>query len=84
MTSIMQDNIDQALANQEKAEDLVDRTEDLSANASIFKKQSTSLKRAMCCRDMKLTLIIAGIVVVIVVIIIIIIVCSLPHGNGSE
>ena len=83
VTTIMQDNIDQALRNQEKAEDLVDRTEDLSHNASIFKKQSVSLKHAMCCKDMKLTLIIAGLVVAVVVVIIIIIVAAVPKGSGG-
>ena len=84
VTTIMQDNIDQALRNQEKAEDLVDRTEDLSHNASMFKKQSVSLKRTMCCKDMKLTLIIVGLVVLIVVIIIIIIATSIPKGNDDD
>ena len=83
VTTIMQDNIDQALRNQTKAEDLVDRTEDLSNSASMFKKQSTSLKRQMCCKDMKLTMIIVGVVLLIVIIIIIIIVATVPKKKNN-
>jgi len=85
VTSIMHDNIDQALANQEKAEDLVDRTDELSSNASMFKKQSTSLKRAMCCQNAKLTFIIIGLVVAIVLIIVIVVaVVVSKNKKGSE
>jgi len=84
VTRIMQDNIDQALVNQEKAEDLVDRTDDLAQNASMFKKQSVGLKRAMCCQNMKLTLIIIGLVVLIIVIIVVIIICAIPKGSSNK
>jgi len=84
VTSIMHDNIDQALANQDKAEDLVDRTDELSANASMFKKQSTSLKRAMCCQNAKLTMIIIALVVLIVAIIVIVIVVVAVKNSGKK
>jgi len=73
VTEVMKDNIDVALSNQEKASELVDKSDQLADDAQAFKKQSTSLKRTMWWQDKKLLFIIIGIIVAILVLIAIII-----------
>jgi vesicle-associated membrane protein 7 len=54
--SVMVQNIEKVLERGEKIELLVDKTENLNAQAFRFKKQSTSLRHAMWWRNFKLTL----------------------------
>jgi vesicle-associated membrane protein 7 len=49
--TIMTTNIDTVLKRGEKIELLVDKSEHLSSESMKFKKQSTSLKRAMCWKN---------------------------------
>jgi hypothetical protein len=62
---VMQKNIDDILSRGEKLDKLVEDTDKLEANSKQFKEGATSLKYAMWCRNVKLT--IAIIVVVLVV-----------------
>jgi vesicle-associated membrane protein 7 len=62
---VMQKNIDDILMRGEKLEKLVEDTEKLETNSKQFKEGATSLKYAMWCRNVKLT--IAIIVIVLVV-----------------
>jgi len=62
----MQDNIASMLKNTEKAEDMAAKSEQLNEQASVFKKRSTDLKKQMQWKNLKMTLILGGIVLVIV------------------
>jgi vesicle-associated membrane protein 7 len=68
--TIMTQNIDSVLQRGERIELLVDKSEDLSANASRFKKGSTALKRAMWWKNVKLTLLILLIVGLVILFIV--------------
>ena len=83
VTGVMRENIDVALQNQTKAEDLVDKTEQLSSDADQFKKQSKSLKKRMWWQDKKLLLIIIGMVVVILLLIIILCATLVPKRKNK-
>mmetsp|Transcript_28604 Transcript_28604/g.61330 ORF Transcript_28604/g.61330 Transcript_28604/m.61330 type:complete len:252 (-) Transcript_28604:1347-2102(-) len=62
----MQDNIASMLKNTEKAEVMADKADQLSEQASVFKKRSTNLKKQMQWKNLKMTLLLGGIVLVIV------------------
>jgi hypothetical protein len=62
----MQDNIAGMLKNTEKAEDMAAKSEQLNEQASVFKKRSTTLKKTMQWKNLKMTLILGGVVLVIV------------------
>ncbi|XP_060065820.1 vesicle-associated membrane protein 7-like [Ylistrum balloti] len=65
LKGIMVRNIDQIADRGERLELLVDKTDELSANAVTFKKSSRTLARSMWFKNMKITIIIAVIVIVI-------------------
>jgi hypothetical protein len=62
----MQDNIASMLKNTEKAEDMAAKSEQLNEQASVFKKRSTDLKKQMQWKNLKLTLILGGLLLLIV------------------
>ena len=62
----MQDNIASMLKNTEKAEDMAAKSEQLNEQASVFKKRSTDLKKQMQWKNLKMTLILGGVILVIV------------------
>lgn len=62
----MQGNIASMLKNTEKAEDMAAKSEQLNEQASVFKKRSTDLKKQMQWKNLKMTLILGGIILVIV------------------
>lgn len=65
LKGIMVKNIDQITARGERLELLINRTEDLQANAITFKRTSRNLERSMCMKNAKIGIIIAIVVVVI-------------------
>nr|KAJ3421740.1 hypothetical protein HK105_002450 [Polyrhizophydium stewartii] len=65
---IMQNNIDKVMQRGEKLETLQNKTDDLSHGALQFKKGSAAIKNEMWWKNMKLNLIIAGVVSCIIVI----------------
>lgn len=67
----MQDNIAGMLKNTEKAESLAEQSNQLNEQASVFKKSSADLKKQMKWKNMKMTLILVGLVVGILLIILI-------------
>merc|ERR1712032_1066185 len=67
----MSDNIAQILKNTEQAESIAERSEQLNEQASVFKKRSTELKKQMKCKNLKMTLILAGLVIGILCVILI-------------
>lgn len=67
----MQKNIDDILARGEKIDKLVEDTERLESSSRTFKEGSATLKRALWCRNIKLT--VAIIVIALAVIFFIIV-----------
>lgn len=65
LKGIMVENIDQITARGEKLELLINRTNDLQANAVTFKRTSRNLERSMCMKNAKLGIIIAVVALVI-------------------
>lgn len=61
----MVQNIERVLERGEKIELLVDKTENLNAQAFRFKKQSTHLRRALWWKNCKIVLALLAIVVAI-------------------
>lgn len=78
---VMMENIEKVLARGERIEDTMKRTDEMANNALQFKKTSTSLKRAMWWKNVKLIIIIA-IVIVIIAYIIAAAVCKSPIFKG--
>lgn len=66
LKGIMVKNIDQITARGERLELLINRTEDLQANAVTFKRTSRNLERSMCMKNAKLGIIIAVVALLII------------------
>jgi hypothetical protein len=67
----MTSNIAGMLKNTEKAEDLAEKSDQLNEQASVFKKRSTDLKKQMAWKNLKMTLMLAGVVILILVIVLV-------------
>ena len=63
----MQSNIANMLKNTEKAESLAEKSDQLNEQASVFKKRSTDLKKQMQWKNLKMTLILGGLILVILI-----------------
>merc|ERR1712032_169728 len=59
----MQDNIAGMLKNTEKAETLAEKSDQLNEQANVFKKKAVDLKKQMKWKNLKMTLILVGVVV---------------------
>ncbi|KAH7281538.1 hypothetical protein KP509_36G052600 [Ceratopteris richardii] len=66
---IMMENIEKVLDRGEKIELLVDKTENLRFQADNFQKQGKQLRRKMCLQNMKVKLVVLGIVILLILII---------------
>jgi CHASE3 domain sensor protein len=67
--SSMQSNIADMLKNTEKAESLAEKSDQLNEQASVFKKKSGDLRKQMACKNLKMTLILGGVVIIILIVI---------------
>ena len=65
----MQSNISDLLKNTEKAETLAEKSDQLNEQASVFKKKSTDLRKQMAWKNLKMTLLLGGIIIVILIVI---------------
>jgi vesicle-associated membrane protein 7 len=65
----MQDNISGMMKNQESAESLNEKSAQLSEQASVFKTNAKTLKKAMWWKNMKTTLCLACVCIVVVILI---------------
>eukprot|EP01086_Lenisia_limosa_P004368 TRINITY_DN195_c1_g1_i1.p1 TRINITY_DN195_c1_g1~~TRINITY_DN195_c1_g1_i1.p1 ORF type:complete len:101 (-),score=36.18 TRINITY_DN195_c1_g1_i1:82-384(-) len=63
---IMQDNIDKVIDRGEKLDTMQNKADNLNNQAGAFQKRSTQLKREMWWKNMKLNLIIGGIILIVV------------------
>ena len=67
----MGDNIAGMLKNTEKAETLAEKSDQLNEQANVFKKRSGDLKKEMRWKNLKMTLILGGLVVGILLVILV-------------
>ncbi|KAL7614157.1 hypothetical protein Lser_V15G06084 [Lactuca serriola] len=67
---VMMENIEKVLDRGEKIELLVDKTDNLRNQAQDFKKQGTKMKRKMWFQNMKVKLIVFGIIIALILIIV--------------
>uniref|UniRef100_A0AAR2L3L6 Vesicle-associated membrane protein 4 n=1 Tax=Pygocentrus nattereri TaxID=42514 RepID=A0AAR2L3L6_PYGNA len=67
---VMQENISKVIERGERLDDLQDKSESLSDNASAFSSRAKQLHRRMWWRDMKMKMIVALVVVILLLIII--------------
>lgn len=80
----MQDNIAGMLQNMEKTEDISEQADQLNEQASVFKKKSTDLKKTMRCKNLKMTLILVGLVVGILLVILIPVITRARASTGNN
>ncbi|KAJ3355714.1 hypothetical protein HDU83_002719 [Entophlyctis luteolus] len=66
----MQDNIAKVVQRGENLEQLNTKAEDLSASSMQFKKGASDVRKAMWWKDMKMKLILGGVIVLIIIVII--------------
>lgn len=69
--SQMQDNIASMLSNMEKTETISSQADQLNEQASVFKKKGNELRKQMKCKNLKMTLILVGLVIGILLIILV-------------
>ena len=84
----MQDNIAGMLKNQESAESLNQKSSQLAEQANVFKKNSKQLKNTMRWKNLKMTLMLGGVVLVIGTIILLPVLSNLgilfSTGGGDD
>ncbi|RVW35221.1 putative vesicle-associated membrane protein 726 [Vitis vinifera] len=73
---VMMENIEKVLDRGEKIELLVDKTENLRSQAQDFRQQGTKMRRKMWMQNMKIKLIVLGIIIALILIIVL----SICHG----
>ncbi|KAJ8650708.1 hypothetical protein MRB53_003731 [Persea americana] len=73
---VMMENIEKVLDRGEKIELLVDKTDNLRSQAQDFRQQGKKMKRKMWLENMKIKLIVLGIIIALILIIIL----SICHG----
>ncbi|XP_024008617.1 putative vesicle-associated membrane protein 726 isoform X3 [Eutrema salsugineum] len=73
---VMMENIEKVLDRGEKIELLVDKTENLRSQAQAFRTQGTKMRRKMWLDNMKIKLVVFGIIVALILIIFL----SVCHG----
>ncbi|XWS76118.1 hypothetical protein CRYUN_Cryun01aG0149400 [Craigia yunnanensis] len=67
---VMMENIEKVLDRGEKIELLVDKTENLRSQAQDFRQQGTKMRRKMWLQNMKIKLIVLGILIALILIIV--------------
>ncbi|KAJ3087273.1 hypothetical protein HK102_011455 [Quaeritorhiza haematococci] len=79
---LMHNNIEKVIARGEKLESLQNKTDDLQQGALQFKRGATKVRRQMWWKDLKLKLIIAGVIIVIIVVITVPIVSNMNKASS--
>ncbi|KAF9612286.1 hypothetical protein IFM89_038856 [Coptis chinensis] len=67
---VMMENIEKVLDRGEKIELLVDKTENLRSQAQDFRQQGTKMRRKMWVANMKIKLVVLGIVIALILIVV--------------
>lgn len=79
----MQDNIAGMLKNTESADSLAEKSDQLNEQASVFKKNSKVLKKQMAWKNLKMTLILGGVVVIVLIVILVPLIMKLKSLSGN-
>ncbi|EGF80467.1 hypothetical protein BATDEDRAFT_88630 [Batrachochytrium dendrobatidis JAM81] len=79
VVGIMQDNIHKVMQRGEQLDTLQNKTEDLQNSSLQFKRGANRVRKEMWWKDMKLKLIIGGVVAIVLVIIIV----AAVKGSGK-
>lgn len=86
--SIMLENIEKAVDRGEKLTELADKTTDLHSQAQDFRKQGTKVRRKMWFKNMKIKLVVLGVLLLLVLIIWISVCqgfnCTKEHNHETE
>mmetsp|Transcript_16022 Transcript_16022/g.28761 ORF Transcript_16022/g.28761 Transcript_16022/m.28761 type:complete len:263 (+) Transcript_16022:27-815(+) len=82
--SQMKDNLLGVIQRGEDLENLEDGTQDLMEGAARFNSTAGALKRAMCCKNLKMTIILYTTIFLIVGVIIVIAVCGTGEACKSD
>ncbi|KAJ1617204.1 synaptobrevin-domain-containing protein, partial [Pavlovales sp. CCMP2436] len=69
VSGIMKENVQSLVQQGERLDELNSKTDDLLSEARNFKKSSTDMKNALWWKDMRMKLMIGGVVFVVVLII---------------
>ena len=80
----MQANIANMLKNTERAESLNEKSNQLNEQASVFKKKSTDLKKQMRWKNLKMTILLAGVCIAIACAILIPLVSKAKNATSSD
>lgn len=80
----MQGNIADMLKNTERAESLAEKSDQLNEQASVFKKRSTDLKKQMQWKNLKMTLLLGGVVFVILLAILLPVIRNAKAVSGNR
>ncbi|KAJ3190264.1 SNAP receptor, synaptobrevin [Gaertneriomyces sp. JEL0708] len=76
VVGIMQDNINKVMQRGEQLDTLQNKTDDLQTSSLQFKRGANRVRKQMWWKDMKMKLILGGIIAVILIIIIVTVVQS--------
>lgn len=80
VVDVMMDNMDKVLTRGDRIDSLQEKSSNLANQAQQFQDKSTELKRAMCMKNLKFTLMIVG-AVILVLLIILMIACKPNFKN---
>ncbi|CAM9438763.1 unnamed protein product [Discosporangium mesarthrocarpum] len=69
--TIMEDNIQQMLANEERLEEISQNAENLNEQAKVFQNRSTALRRQMRCKAIKMWFLLAFVFIILLIAIIV-------------
>jgi len=70
VTNVMKQNIEKVMDNTEKLNQIQNKTEDLESNARLFGQKTKELRKAMWWKNMKIKLMIIGIILLLILIIV--------------
>ena len=73
-TKVMKKNVDDMIERQGQLDTLDTKAKNLEMNANEFKDNSKTIKKIMCCRNAKITILFALVAIIIIAVIVIIIV----------
>ncbi|TPX64895.1 hypothetical protein SpCBS45565_g05545 [Spizellomyces sp. 'palustris'] len=76
VVGIMQDNINKVVQRGEQLDTLQDKTEDLQNSSLQFKRGANRVRKQMWWKDMKMKLILGGVIAAILIIIIVSVISS--------
>ncbi|XP_048729654.1 vesicle-associated membrane protein 8-like [Ostrea edulis] len=87
VTSLLKDNVDKVLRRGDKLDDIQQKADDLESSSIQFQRSSRSLRRKMCCSNIKMTLILILVVIIVIAVIVVIILMTVKpweHSNSGN